>query len=330
MTIESAVIRYLKILLISASAVSLSMAMKASVPVLVHDLSVVWTGFTACLKPLYLYVAINVIIITLVLASRFQQESLDDEMQRQSGEFRPLLVTAKTPPAADLNLLVAVAQPELKPSFQEPAVAAVGLKEEAEPEVVEVNPVVVNGSIVAVNEDDGGAAMSPLLGDETGLVLWAASEKSLVTSPLADEKPPAKASQEAFRLSAARLKQHETLENTWRMITEGNHRLTPARQLRRSGSFEKASADENENHAPPQPRPQSHDALKSRTFKDRTNYDSPKAAPPPVKPPKEPSLSQDELNRRVEAFINKFNEEMRLQREQSIQQHMEMINRGAH
>nr|GMD48753.1 uncharacterized protein LOC109166435 [Ipomoea batatas] len=77
------------------------------------------------------------------------------------------------------------------------------------------------------------------------------------------------------------------------MITERNHVLTPARQLRQSDSFENASADENENHAP-LPQPQNHrDAFKSRTFKDRTNYDSPS----PVKARKESSMSQDELNR---------------------------------
>nr|GMD83173.1 CFE protein [Ipomoea batatas] len=316
------VIRYLKILLISAGAVSVSMAMKAGVPVLVHDVSAVWTGFTACLRPLYLYVAINVIIITIVLASRFQREVVEDEisMQLHPREFRRLLVTARTPPAPDLNRLLAVAGLELKPDFEDGVHAAVILRDEPAAEV--------NGSILAVSEDDDGGAgdysnlaVAPPLGDEIGIFRWDAVEKSL---SLADQKPPSK----GLRLPAARPKQHETLENTWRMITERNHVLTPARQLRRSDSFENASADdENENHAPLH-RPQNRDALKSRTFKDRTNYDSPKAAP--VKARKEPSLSQDELNRRVEAFINKFNEEMRLQREQSIQQHMEMINRGAY
>nr|POE50507.1 hypothetical protein CFP56_27968 [Quercus suber] len=154
------------------------------------------------------------------------------------------------------------------------------------------------------------------------------AEKPLVSERFGHRKP-AKASPEGARaLRVAKPKRHETLENTWKAITEG--RAMPlSRHMKKSDTWENHGRD---IHV---------DSLgglvkKSETFKDRTNQAAPDALALSVGPGKphllrkEPSLSQDELNRRVEAFIEKFNEEMRLQKQESLNRYKEMINRGAH
>lgn len=108
----------------------------------------------------------------------------------------------------------------------------------------------------------------------------------------------------------ARSKRQETLENTWKMITEGRH-VPLTRHLKKSDTWEHHVAPAVD-HVP-----------KSETFTERSNYEY-----SPARIRKEPSLGQDELNRRVEAFIKKFNEDMRMQRQESLNQYMEMINRG--
>lgn len=41
----------------------------------------------------------------------------------------------------------------------------------------------------------------------------------------------------------------------------------------------------------------------------------------------QPSLGQEEVNRRVKAFINKFNMEKRLQPQESLKHYREMVSR---
>lgn len=128
-------------------------------------------------------------------------------------------------------------------------------------------------------------------------------------------------------LRVSKPKRHETLENTWKTITEGRP-IPLTRHLKKSDTWETHGRHNNTTAMDPPPRK----TRKSETLKDRTNEPSSAlvvSSPAPGKLRKEPSLSQDDLNRRVEAFIKKFNEEMRLQRQESLNQYREMISRGA-
>lgn len=116
-------------------------------------------------------------------------------------------------------------------------------------------------------------------------------------------------------------KRHDTLESTWKTITDGRS-MPLTRHLKKSDTWNTRQRQNDEN-TPPPPR-----MKKSETFNDRSTDNEPLSPSPSyVKLRREPSLSNDELNRRVEAFIKKFNEDMRLQRQESLNQYQEMVNR---
>lgn len=188
--------------------------------------------------------------------------------------------------------------------------------------------------------------------DEVAVEKREAKNKSLITPPerqdsIAEllakvaERPPLTASarfgrhrrpvravpEGAKTLRVLKPKKQETLESTWKTITEGRH-MPLTRHLKKSDALEN-HLDSSSSLV------STRTVRKSDSFQGRTNYSSSTTTPIADgagscsgKLKKEPSLGQEELNRRVEAFINKFNEDMRLQRQQSIEQFMEMINRA--
>ncbi|KAI3994020.1 hypothetical protein MKX01_007352 [Papaver californicum] len=145
-----------------------------------------------------------------------------------------------------------------------------------------------------------------------------------------NEKPPAssrfnhkksvKASPEGGKtLGVTKPKRHETLETTWKTITDGRS-MPLTRHLKKSDTWESRQHNQQDKLTPKLMK-------KSETFTERhNNNSSPISSPSGNKLHKrEASLSQDDLNRRVEAFINKFNEDMRLQRQESLNQYNEMV-----
>ncbi|KAH0688671.1 hypothetical protein KY285_015823 [Solanum tuberosum] len=328
-----------KFLLISIGAVSSAIAIKSSVPLILYEFPTIWSGLISWLKPPYLYILLNGIIIIIAATSRSNRKE-----QQQSGEQSPSLISAGTPPvysdlvtisrskmseyapelvdepeAFEVMPLISAGTPPVNSdlvsiSRSEMCEYAPGLVDEPEvfeektepviepPEVVEVKSMVT-----VMNEDEGendefvssNSVFTPLPEVETELIQRLTTEKPLVSSRFSHRKPLMRTSPEGVKsLRVARVKRQETLESTWKKITEGRH-VPLTRHLNKVDTWQ------HQNH--------------------NRGSESPVQN---IKKALEPSPSQDELNRRVEAFIKKFNEEMRLQREQSLQQYMEMINRG--
>lgn len=334
-----------------------------------HDLPLVWKSVLAFLKPPYLYFVINGIIITIAASSRFghhhQSRNSASYQPRErlitvgtppQSDVAAAVVLAQREEELHRNAVEAplpLSLPPLPPVVEVYAAAEAETEAEDEDEdekVVELKPVVVNGvQFEAAGNDDvddpandgwvvsetGVTPSQELDSPESALDLLSPEKEKPLTSSRFGRRKPVKTSPEGGRsLRVARPRREETLESTWKMIMEGRH-VPLTRHLKRSDKWDNHGCevevdpllledhDFTPDHVP-----------KSKTFRDRTNLDVPaaplaSATPAPGKIGKEPSLSQDELNRRAEEFIEKFNEEMRLQRQESLNQYMEMINRGA-
>ncbi|KAH0455142.1 hypothetical protein IEQ34_017066 [Dendrobium chrysotoxum] len=262
------------------------------------------------LTPPYLYLIVNGIIISIAATSRYQKTVVAD------GQLPPFSEQANFH-VEDADLLAEVQ--DLRVLGDE------SLSEPAEPAKEEF---VISSSSWSANMEESKDPLEKSTGK--GLL----ENKPLVSARLGHRRS-IKSIPEGKALGVARPRKNETLESTWRTLTEG--RAVPlARHLKKSdtwGTHARATAGD------PTTPPAIHEIQHFQSF---TAISSSAAAgsPPPssgrgysspvAKLRREPSLGQDDLNRRVEAFIKKFNDEMRLQREQSLQKYMDMINRGSH
>lgn len=147
----------------------------------------------------------------------------------------------------------------------------------------------------------------------------------------------------------------DTLEGTWKAITgEGGSPQRSTRRLlgksnttntlrslsrhppasssldqqilTRSPNEEHYSVDQEQQPCPLLATSSNRELRKSETFNDTASAQQRRRGL--LRRDPQPSLSQDELNRRVEAFIMNFNQQIRLQRQESDQRFLEMISRG--
>ncbi|CAA7392347.1 unnamed protein product [Spirodela intermedia] len=134
-----------------------------------------------------------------------------------------------------------------------------------------------------------GGGPAEELGGATASAATEEEEKPLVSMRFSARRG-AKASHEGRPLGVAKPKKNETLESTWKAITEGRG-MPLARRLKKADGGSGGGAEWGSS-SPPRG-----GGLRLR---------------------REPSTGQEELNRRVEAFIKKFNDDIRLQRQESF------------
>lgn len=130
----------MKVILISAGVVSLAMALRFSVPAAVNGIPAIWSVVLSWLKPPYLYIIINGIIITIAASSRFHQSHSSEPPAARSEH----LISVKSPTPSNFASLTDM---NMNAIVEEPTAAEVVVSE-IEDSVVELKPVMVNGSKV--------------------------------------------------------------------------------------------------------------------------------------------------------------------------------------
>lgn len=316
----------LKVALISAGVLSLAVMLKLSVLSVianfaVSELPIMYSFVLSWLQPPYLYLVVNCIIISIVASSKLQLQKPNQEQQVPLPSSADIIA----PPVQVENISVrarsdydndaaVVSSYQYGSNYQE---------SDVDWKAAAVEDCTVKTIGVYEREEGGKAApsMEFLFEKEKPLVsARLGRRKSLKATPEGNGKAAAPAA-----LGVSKPKRYDTLESTWKTITDGRP-MPLTRHLKKSDTWE--THVRRDSTRPPKL------TKKSETFNDRSSSSKPeKLARSPQgsgKLGREPSLGQDELNKRVEAFIKKFNEEMRLQRQESLNQYQEMIGRGAY
>ncbi|XP_047069673.1 nematocyst expressed protein 3-like [Lolium rigidum] len=327
------------------AAAGLRMVMPAAAGFVAEEIPRAQAAAATWLTPPYLYLVINAIIISIAASSRYQPS----RAARTHANEVPAPALAMPMPMEVPATTVSMAMP-MPMDAPAPTVSMAMPMEVAAPAVTMATPLPVPETrvpeAVAVEQPAVKMAPAPEVEEKEDDFLISRSawtpQRRVVredaqleneAAPFADltnsrEKPlsssrfgrkAAKPSPEGSRaLRVTRPRRGDTLENTWKAITEG--RAPPlARHLKKADTFDTrpgrrpSGGGGSKELTPPAPATMQ----KAETYND--------AGGGARKVRREPSLGQDDLNRRVEAFINKFNMEMRLQRQESLKQYSEMV-----
>ncbi|XWS52005.1 hypothetical protein CRYUN_Cryun11dG0030600 [Craigia yunnanensis] len=300
----------LKMALISTGIISVAILLKVSAPSITEFITSgipsTYSLILSFLRPPYLYLLINCIIISIVASSKLQSQKPETTQHNPSPEIVfPAVKVSNEVYSSEFSTYESDAA---RVVVMEESKGAAGVVNDCDSEKLKV--VMAEAPV----RSESMELVSLLSEKETG--------KPLVSKRFGQRKA-VKAASEGKALRVSKPKRHDTLETTWKTITDGRP-MPLTRHLKKSDTWEQRTP-KDQNALPPL----SNTMKKSDTFNEHSRESSLTRSSGSGKLKRDPSLSQDELNRRVEAFIKKFNEEMRLQRQESLNQFQEMILRGS-
>ncbi|KAL1811541.1 hypothetical protein ACET3Z_021606 [Daucus carota] len=298
-------------LALSVAAVVSMVIMVTFSPQLTIDITVsrvgfIWRPVASWLRPPYLYLVINCIIITIFASSKLH------EHHRDYSEPVRLFPTDDHCVGEDQRELVDLPQSSTGVECVEFSDEAPGNENNSLPTtriITCVNDVqVVDSDNANVRCSDEGTAKG------ANVETWKLPGSESFIHP----KDVQLDTQGRKKLGAQKPeKELKTLESTWKAITDGRpmpttHQysggnLQDPRNMIKSEIFNQQASSNRSNI--------------SRTLAGSSGWG---------KLSRDPSLGQDELNKRAEEFISRFKEDMRLQRKESLRQYVEMINSSAY
>ncbi|CAA7049156.1 unnamed protein product [Microthlaspi erraticum] len=305
---------------IIAGVFSLATAVILTVPSVSHLVAscfpIIYDNTVFLLKPPYLYLVINCIIVSILATSKLTHKSSSD-----SGFSEVVTPITVVPVPTDidtgyLNLVHVASDYTGFVANDAPVYPPVE-------DVRKITEVVSDDKLTTVDKGEDRQT-------ETEKPIIPSSDSPEITIRKHSRKPPRfgqskslKASPEggggnkksALRVSKPPRRQ-DTLETTWKKITEG--RSAPlTKHLTKSDTWQERTHVQNSS--------EKGELTKSENLND---VNTPTEETQKTRLKREASPGQEELNRRVEAFIKKFNEEMRLQRLESLAKYNEMVNGG--
>ncbi|PON68274.1 hypothetical protein TorRG33x02_262560 [Trema orientale] len=303
-----------KLLLLFAGMVSTLTLVKAAVIPYAVDLALstvpqIWMSFRSwVMSPLYIYIVVNFIIVAIAATSTFQPRNDNDSSSNdnnkktdhsiQSQQQKVQLQEDKTASNTLTDILFAGdPSPEINSGEDTGGYPITKTRNHGEEEEEKRVSTIVGGRLLA--------------GDKS---------PETKSGAYSGENPMTRTEEEEEEDSS-------TLEATWKAIMAG-------RKLKKSESWDVAPRlaragghddDDDDNQVKMKMKMKGEDdpvswarreMRKSDTFSDRVSLR------------REKSMSPEELNQRAEAFIKKVNNDIRLQRLESDQRFLDMVNRG--